>query len=172
MVDAKNPTGSAWQQQLSSLRARWQALQPRERLSLQIAALLLGLLALWSFALQPALRTLSKAPVELAGLETQLQDMRRLASEAAELQHQPGVGVQQAQQALSASSQRLGEAASLTVSGERAVLTLRGVSAEQLQSWLAEVRSGARARPIEASLQRGARGYSGSITLALGVGAP
>jgi general secretion pathway protein M len=37
-----------------------------------------------------------------------------------------------------------------------------------LQAWLTEVRSAARARPVEAQLQRGPTGFSGSIVLSLG----
>ena len=46
--------------------------------------------------------------------------------------------------------------------------TLQGVSTSQLRDWLAEARSGARARPVEARLARAAEGYSGTIVVALG----
>ena len=36
-----------------------------------------------------------------------------------------------------------------------------------LRAWLTEVRSGARGRPVEAQLARGAKGYSGTITVTL-----
>ena len=52
--------------------------------------------------------------------------------------------------------------------GERAVLTLQGASTSQLRDWLAEARSGARARPVEARLTRAAQGYSGTVVVALG----
>jgi len=74
----------------------------------------------------------------------------------------------QAMTALKAASGRLGDKAKLSVQGERAVLTLTGVGTEQLRGWLAEARSGARARPVEASLTRGPVGYSGSIVVAIG----
>jgi general secretion pathway protein M len=51
------------------------------------------------------------------------------------------------------------------------VLTLNGISTSQLRDWLAEARSGARARPVEASLLRSGPGYSGTLVLAVG-GAP
>ena len=38
----------------------------------------------------------------------------------------------------------------------------------QLSAWLAEVRSGARARPVEANLSRGASGYNGTIVVTIG----
>ena len=43
----------------------------------------------------------------------------------------------------------------------------RHVAVETMRGWLAEVRSGARARPVEANLTRGAEGYSGTIVVAL-----
>jgi general secretion pathway protein M len=49
-------------------------------------------------------------------------------------------------------------------------LTLSGVTGDALRSWLGEARSAARARPIDAQLQRGAEGYTGSIVVGLGVG--
>jgi general secretion pathway protein M len=70
--------------------------------------------------------------------------------------------------ALKTASDRLGDKARLSVQGERAVLTLNGVGREALRNWLAEVRSGARARPIEAQLSRGPQGFTGTLTLATG----
>jgi general secretion pathway protein M len=37
-----------------------------------------------------------------------------------------------------------------------------------LQGWLGEVRSAARARPVEAQLTRGPKGYAGTLVLTLG----
>ena len=52
---------------------------------------------------------------------------------------------------------------------DRATLTLvTGVAPEALRAWLTEARSGARARPVEAQLQRGPLGYTGTISLTLG----
>ena len=51
--------------------------------------------------------------------------------------------------------------------GERATLTINGISGNALTGWLGEVRSAARARPVEATLSRGQNGYSGSIALQL-----
>ena len=56
----------------------------------------------------------------------------------------------------------------LTEQGERAVLALTDASGEQLRAWLAEVRAGARARPIEANLTRSDRGLSGTVVVGLG----
>ena len=50
--------------------------------------------------------------------------------------------------------QSLGTGAQLSVSGERATLTLKGVTATALGAWLAQVRANARALPAEARLVR------------------
>ncbi|MFZ4651806.1 MAG: type II secretion system protein M, partial [Rubrivivax sp.] len=73
----------------------------------------------------------------------------------------------QAAAALKAASDRLGPSARLTLQGERAVLMIEAVGTDALRDWLTEVRSGARARPIETQLTRGEAGFSGSITVAL-----
>ena len=156
---------------LDPLRARWQALPPRERRLVGLAAALLTLYLLWVLAVQPAWRTLASAPAELDGLELQLQGMQRLATEAAELRAAPALSPQQASAALTAATDRLGNKAKLTLQGDRAVVALNGVGTSALRDWLAEVRSGARARPVEAFLTRAAVGYNGNLVLSIG-GAP
>jgi general secretion pathway protein M len=175
-LPADAPTGAAAAGALRLRRAlepvaqRWQALPGRERRLLLLAAAVLSAYALWALAVQPAWRVLEKAPAERDALETQWQTMQRLAAEVRELRSAPPVGAEQAAAALKAATDRLGEAGRLSLQGERAVLTLNGVGTQALQDWLSEVRSGARARPVEASLSRGARGYSGTLVLALGGG--
>ena len=153
---------------LAPVRAWWASLAARERRLLLLAGSVIALAVVYALFVQPAWRTLRTAPVQLDALDAELQSMQRLAAEAAELRNTPPVNTAQSGAALKAASERLGEKAKLSLQGERAVLTLTGVGTEQLRSWLAEVRSGARARPIEANLTRGAGGYSGSIVVALG----
>jgi len=165
------PTPRPLPPQLQALQQHWQALQPRERSALQLAAVALAVLLLWLLALQPALRSLRDTPPRLAQAEEQLQQMRRLAQESKALKDLPPVPRPQAEQALKASTERLGANAQLQLSGDRATLQLRGLSPEQLQTWLAEARSAARARTVEAQLQRTPSGYNGVIVLALDGGA-
>jgi len=160
-------TPSTWQTRGRQLQTQWQALGSRERQALQLAGLLLALLLLWLLALQPALRVLRQGPAQIEAAERQLQDMQAMAQEARELRALPPVSPAQATQALQAASAHLGGAARLQLSGDRAVLTLNGIGSEALQAWLGEVRSAARARPLEAKLQRGPQGFSGSIVLIL-----
>lgn len=146
----------------------WAGTAPRERRALQLAAAVLGLALVWGLAIQPAWRTLRTAPAQLDALDAELQTMQRLAAEARELRNQPPVNPAQSAEALKAATDHLGEAAKLSLQGDRAVLTLNGLGTEALRGWLAEVRSGARARPIEANLTRGANGYAGTIVVLLG----
>jgi general secretion pathway protein M len=148
--------------------AQWQALGERERLVLATVAALLGLLLAWSLLLAPALRTLKTAPAELEQLELQLQQMQAQAQEARTLRAAPAVPPAQAQAALTASVEHLGPIARINLAGDRAVVTLNGIAPEALQSWLGEVRSAARARPVEAQLTRGPKGYAGTLVLSLG----
>lgn len=157
-----------WHSRMAPLRLRWQAMAPHERLGLSLAAALLSLLLVWQFAVASAWRTLREAPQQIDRLDAQLQDMQRLASEAKELRSVATVSAAQAALALAAATERLGSAGKLNVQGERATLTLTNASSEQLRAWLAEARSAARARPIEAQLQRGPKGYTGTLVLSLG----
>jgi general secretion pathway protein M len=155
----------------SALRVWWRALPDRQRNLLILAGVVVVGALLWWVALQPALQTVRSAPAELDNLEGQLQTMQRLAAEATELRATPPVNREQAAVALTAATDRLGEKARLNLQGDRAVLTLNGAGTAAVRDWLAEARSGARARPVEASLMRGTQGYSGTIVLAIG-GAP
>jgi len=149
--------------------AWWSALALRERRLVLAAAGLVAAALLWALALAPALRTLASAPAQLAAAEAQAQQMQALATEAASLRAVAPVPLAQAQAALQAATGRLGEAAKLSLQGERAVVTLKGLGSDQLAGWLAEARAGARARVVEASLSQSAPGrYDGSLTLALG----
>jgi general secretion pathway protein M len=153
---------------LDAVRMRWAALPQRERRLVLLAAGVVGVALLWMLALQPAWRTVREAPARLDALDAQLQAMQRLAAETSELRAAPAVSAAQSGAALKAASDRLGAQGRLVLQGERAVLTLTGASTEQLRGWLAEARSGARARPVEANLTRGPKGYNGTIVVAIG----
>jgi general secretion pathway protein M len=149
----------------------WRGLGVRERRAVAFAGMLLAAALLWLLALAPALRTLARVQAQIDAAEVQLQAMQRLATEARELRSATPVTPEQAGAALRAATERLGEAARLALQGDRAVLTVNGVGGSALRDWLAEARSGGRARPVEVSLTRGANGLSGTLVLAIG-GAP
>ena len=155
----------------TELATAWAQRQPREK-RLLLAAAAVMVVALVYLAIAPAVRTLKAAPAQLAALETQLQTMQRLADEAQALRGKPAVPMEQGRVALQASATRLGDKARMSLQGERAVLTLTGLPAEQLTSWLAEARINARARVVESQLQRTPDGgYAGTVVLAFGSGA-
>ena len=97
-----------WMARLAPLRARWQALGPRERRGLALAAWVLGLFLLWAVAIAPAWRTTRAAPAQLDRLDAQLQQMQRQAHEARELRAIPALGSSQAAAALRAATDTLG----------------------------------------------------------------
>lgn len=151
------------------LQAWWATLAARERRMVALAAVVLALGAVWLLAVQPAWRTLQRAPVEIEKLDAQLQAMQRLATEAQQLRAAPPVTAEQAGAALQAATARLGEQGKLALQGSgRAVLTLNNAGSGALRDWLAEARAGARAKPLEANLSRGAQGYSGTVVLSYG----
>ncbi len=88
------------------------------------------------------------------------------------LRQMPAVPTSQAEAALQTATERLGEGARLRLQPDRAVVLLTRVPGARLVAWLAEVRAGARARPIEANIAQVEPGvYSGSISVVL-TGAP
>ncbi len=140
-------------QSLELLRARWKALAAREQVLVLAAASVIALALVWWVALSPAIKTLSNAPAEHAQLDRQLQHMRGLQQEAQELQKTPRVQGEDATRVLQTSlAQALGATAQVSVVGDRATITLKRAPAAALGQWLAQVRSTARAVPIQAKL--------------------
>lgn len=161
--------GAAW---LAPWRARWLALAERERRLVVLMALVVGAGLLWLAAVQPAWRTLRSAPAEIDRLDAELLRMRALAAESQALRGAPRIGLQQAGNALQAATARLGEHGKLQRIGDRATLSLSEADGDALRRWLDEARSGARARPVEATLTRGVRGYNGTLVVQLPAGEP
>lgn len=148
----------------------WRARAPREQQALLAMLAAVVLLLVWIVAVQPALRTLREAPAQLDVLDDQLQQMQLTAAEVGVLRRAAPVSPAQAATALKAATARLGDHARLSVQGDRATLTLNGLSTEDLRAWLTEARSAARARPLEGQLLRAAQGYNGTLTLSIGGG--
>lgn len=139
------------------LAARWAQLAERERRLVLIAIALVATAALWWLALAPALASLRSADARHRQMDAQLQRMLALQAQARTLQAQPKLAYDEALRALEAAvKQGLGPGARLQVAGERATVTLKGVSAEALAQWLTQARVNARATPSEARLVRNA----------------
>jgi general secretion pathway protein M len=157
---------------LVSLRSEagkwWLARTTRERRAVIVVLALLGALLVWSLLVQPAWRSARAAPAQLDQLDGELQQMQRIAAESRVLRAVAPVSQTQAGAALKAATERLGDRAKLNLQGDRATLSLTGISPEALRGWLVEARSGARARPVEATLQRGPAGFTGSVSVTLG----
>lgn len=159
----------------TALSARWQALAPREQHLLRAATLLVALALLWWLALAPALHTLRSAPARHAALDAQLQHMQALQSEAQALKNAPRADPDNALRALQTSvTERLGPSARLTLSGDRATLTLQNTPADTLALWLVQARSNAKAVPQEAHWTRNpgaadptSAHWNGTLVLAL-----
>ena len=169
-----NGKGMALPPQLAGLRGQaqafWRSRAPRERLILGTAMLLIGVAIVWLIAVQPALRSVREAPAQLDQLDAQLHQMQRLALESKSLRDPVQISPGQAESALKAATERLGDAARLTVQGDRATLTVTGVSGTALRAWLGEARSAAHARTIDAQLLRNPQGYAGSVIVTFGAG--
>ena len=137
------------------LQQRWNTLLPREKTLVQTSAALIALALIWWLAVAPALQTLRKAEARQQTLDTQLQQMKRLQAQAVQLQTQPKIGFDEALRALETSvKQQLGGTGQLNIAGDRATVTLKATPADTLAPWLAQVRTNARALPVEARLVR------------------
>lgn len=153
------------------LQAWWNQRPAREQTLLKLATALVAGAVLWSLALAPALRTLRSFDAARAAQAKQLESMLRLQAQAQALQALPRLSQAAAAQALQLSVQQaFGASADISLHGDSATVTLRGVAAESLAQWLASARTNARCAPVQARLTRGAAGWSG--TLQMGLPAP
>lgn len=157
---------------VQQLRQRWAGLAPREQALVGGAALLVALALVWWIALAPAIRTLRSADEQHRAVDAQLQQMRRLQSQAKAMQSQPRQGHDEAMKQLEAAiRQNLGTSARYTISGDRVTVTLTNTPAQGLAQWLSEVRTNARAIPGEARLTRNASGgWDGTLVVTLPAG--
>jgi general secretion pathway protein M len=154
------------------MQARWAQLASKERAMLLGAIAVVALTLLWLLLLAPALRTLRTAPAQAQQLDTQLQRMQSLQAQAQALQQQAAMSYDDAVRALNlATKQTLGTSAQISISGERATITLQSTGSDALAQWLAQVRLNARTTPVEARLTRVATpaGVSWSGVLVMGL---
>lgn len=154
---------------ISMLRARWQALAPREQILVAAAAALASIAVAWWIVLGPALSTLRNSQAQQRALDAQLQTMRGLQAQAQALQSQPKQSYDEALRLLELSvRERLGTSARMTIQGDRVTLTLAGTAPDALAQWLTQARVNARALPGEARLYRNSGGlWEGTLVLNL-----
>jgi general secretion pathway protein M len=135
------------------LQSRWAALGARERRGLLLAFALIATALLWQFFIAPTLVTLRTADAQARALDTQLQHMLALQKQAKALQTQPALGFDDALRALTQATQlTLGTTAEISVTADRAKITLKGAGADNLARWLSQARLNARSLPIDARL--------------------
>jgi general secretion pathway protein M len=154
---------------LQVLRARWALLAPREQALVAAAAALVAIALVWWVFFAPALATLRTAGEQHRALDVQLQQMRRLQSQAKAMQSQPKQSTEESMRQLEeAIRQQLGVAARYSIAGDRVTVTLTNTPAAALAQWLSQVRANAHAIPGEARLTRNATGgWDGTLVLAL-----
>jgi general secretion pathway protein M len=154
---------------VSLLKARWDALAPREKAWVAGTGALVAVVIVWLIAVAPALRTLRTAEEQHRSLDAQLQHMRSLQAQAQALQAQPKQSREEALRLLELSvRERLGTTARSLVSGDRVTITLSGTAPIALAQWLTQARVNARALPSEAHLRRNSGGlWEGTLVLTL-----
>ena len=157
---------------MSQLHNLIQSLPEKDRKLIQYLALALAFSLLWFWNIAPALKTYQEAPLQLAQLERQTENLKALQAQALALQKAPRVKVQNVGAVLQQSSTEiLGNSAKLNLEASRATLTLNNVSAEALAQFLAAARTQAQAMPIEAKLQKNKTGtvevWRGTLILSL-----
>lgn len=157
---------------MSQWRNLIQSLPEKDRKLIQYLALALVFSLLWFWNIAPALKTYQEAPIQLAQLERQTENLKALQAQALALQKAPRVKVQNVGAVLQQSSTEiLGNSAKLNLEASRATLTLNNVSPEALAQFLAVARYQAQAMPIEAKLQKNKTGtvevWRGTLILSL-----
>lgn len=142
---------------------------PSEVRTLVLAGLGVVLLAcVLLFMLIPSLKVLRYATADHQALDVKLDTVRALAAQAQAIQNEPKPSHDEAIRFVENSAkQRLLGTAQVTVSGDRATLTLNNTKPEALSAWLTDARTNGRLLPIEAKLTRSDAGWSGQLVLNL-----
>lgn len=139
----------------SEWRSRFKALPDKDRQRLKYLALGLFLSLLWFWNMAPALKTYREAPLQLAQLELQSQNLKSLQTQALALQKAPRMNAQNASAVLQqTATEILGSSAKLNLEAGRATVNLTPTSADALAQFLATARIKAYALPVEAKLQK------------------
>jgi general secretion pathway protein M len=150
---------------VAPLLRRWAQLRPREQSLVRAALALLALALVWFVALRPALATLRSAQSQGPQLRAQLQEMLQLQAQAQVLQAQATAPAGNTRDLLEAALPTLGSTARMSITADRATVTLEGSSADALAQWLTQARLNARARPLELHLTQSQGLWTGSIVL-------
>jgi general secretion pathway protein M len=155
--------------QLGMARARWATLAQREKVMVAAGIAVVALALVWMIFVGPALSTLRTAETQRRTLDSQLQRMAAMRTQAQAMQSQPRPNRDESLRQLEQSvKQRLGTTARMQVAGDRVTVTRAGTPADALAQWLAQSRAAAHTLPAEAHLVRNAAGtWEGNLVLAL-----
>lgn len=151
-----------------ALQSRWQASSRREQGLVLSAIAVVGVALLWWVALAPALAVLRTADALRQSQEVELQHMQGLQQQARTLMALPTRNEIETRRALEGSLKILGESAGLGTQMDRLVITLKGVQAQPLVQWLANVRQNVQLVPQEARLKRNTAGsWDGTVVFVI-----
>lgn len=151
-----------------ALQSRWQASSRREQGLVLSAIAVVAVALLWWVALAPALAVLRTADALRQSQEVELQHMQRLQQQARTLMALPTRNEIEARRALEGTLKILGESAGLGTQMDRLVITLKGVQAQPLVQWLANVRQNVQLVPQEARLKRNTAGsWDGTVVFVI-----
>ena len=150
---------------IASAQTRWAQVSPREQRLVRGALTLLALVLVWFVALRPALATLRSVQSQGPQVRAQLQDMLQLQAQAQALQALPAAQTQDSKNLLEAALPTLGATAQMSLTSDRATITLEGSSADALAQWLSQARLNALARPLELHLTQSQGLWKGRIVL-------
>lgn len=152
----------------SAFRQAFISLSRRERIAVACAVLFVCLAVGWMVLIAPALKVLASSNAEHQLLDQKIQRLQSMAQEAKLLRAASPMNTADAATALQAATKaRLGAQSQITITGDRANLSLRGVSPEALAQWLAEARNGAQSKPIDARLTRSGKDWDGNLVMQL-----
>lgn len=146
----------------------WQSIPSETRTLGVLVSAALAVVLLSALTILPSLKVLRLAPADHQQLDQQLDLMRNLATQAQSAKAQPKPGADDALKFLDTSvKQSLAATAQMTVSGDRATITLKNATPESVTAWLTAVRATGRLLPAEAKLSRSDAGWSGQLVVNL-----
>lgn len=133
----------------------WRQRSVRERRLMGLAALVLGGVLLWQWAVAPALATWRMAPQRQAELDAQTRHMLQLQAEARQLSTPARLPRAAAMASIEASATAwLGQGVQVQTQGERVRVVFAAASASGLRQWLVQAREQAQALPEAARLEQ------------------
>jgi general secretion pathway protein M len=145
-------------------------LQPRERRLVIAALCIIALALLWWVAIAPALHTYRHSTSAHAQLDAQIAKMQALANQAQALKALPSPSNAKAKEWLDSNAKKLSTNANVAILGNQAQMRFQNVQPQALVSWLAEARSSAGLRVLQASWNKtssavGTLAWSGDMAL-------